>query len=285
MSFGAFLLTAVVASAAAQAPADGGRQTHKDVAYGDHERQKLDVFVPKSEKPLPLIIWVHGGGWEAGSKDGNPATLFLGKGYAVAGVNYRLSKHAAYPAQLHDVKSAVRYLRASAAKYNLNPDKFGVWGASAGGHLVALLGTTAEVKELEGDGKHKEVSSRVQAVCDWFGPTDLTKLALPGGSTNAVTRLLGGDGAAKKDVAATGNPINYVTKDDAPFLILHGTKDPLVPLSQSEMLHESLKKAGVPSELIVVAGAGHGDAKFREPFTTGEHKNAMSDFFEKYLKK
>src|SRR5262245_52806689 len=157
-----------------------GTAEHRDLRYGEHkERNTLDLFVPRSEKPLPLIIWVHGGAWQGGSKAGiNPAMQFLAKGYAVAAINYRLSQHAIYPAQIQDCKEAVRLLRANAKKYNLDPDRFGVWGASAGGHLVALLGTTSGEKELaRADSPNKDVSDRVQCVVDFFGPIDLTRMA------------------------------------------------------------------------------------------------------------
>src|SRR5262249_38247477 len=149
-----------------------GTQTTRDLRYGPHqERNTLDLYVPKSDTPLPLVIWVHGGGWQDGN---NPAMQLLKSGYAVASINYRLSQHAVFPAQIEDCKAAVRLLRANAKKYNLNPDAFGAWGASAGGHLVALLGTSGEVKELEGEvGESKDTSSRVQAVVDFYGPTDL----------------------------------------------------------------------------------------------------------------
>jgi acetyl esterase/lipase len=153
-----------------------GAKADRDIAYGKHERQKLDVFVPKGDGPFPLVIWVHGGAWEGGSKEGGPTAGLLPLGYAVASVNYRLSKHAVFPAQIHDVKSAVRFLRANAKKYNLDPERFGAAGASAGGHLVALLGTSGDVKDLDGDGDNKEVSSRVKCVLDYFGPTDLAWL-------------------------------------------------------------------------------------------------------------
>jgi acetyl esterase/lipase len=269
-----------------------GTAEHRDLRYGDHkERNTLDLFVPKSEKPLPLIIWVHGGAWQGGSKDGNnPATPFLAKGYAVASINYRLSRHATYPAQIEDCKAAVRLLRANAKKYNLNPDAFGAWGASAGGHLVALLGTTGDVKELEGKvGEYKDVSSRVHCVVDFFGPTDLTKMgaqALPtskfdhDGPNSPESKLVGGPIQENKDKAAKANPINFVTKDDAPILILHGDADPLVPLGQSEIFLDALKKAGVPAELIVIKGGGHGGPGF----ASAENQEKIAKFFEKHLK-
>jgi acetyl esterase/lipase len=274
----AFALIPAVATAQPKLPE--GTESHKDVAYGTHERNKLDVFVPKADKPLPLIVWVHGGGWEAGDKGGgNAAMSQLGRGYAVASINYRFSKHAPFPAQIHDAKAAIRFLRANAKKYNLNPDRFGVIGASAGGHLVSLLGTSGGVKDLEGDGGNKDASSAVQAVIDVFGPTDLAKLSPPG-KVNAVTRLLGGDTADKADLAKQGNPITYVDKADPPVLILHGDKDTLVPVSQSELFRDALKGAGVENELVVVPGAGHSGAVFNKDTTA-----KATEFFDKHLKK
>lgn len=287
MRLGSLTLLAAVGFAAetpAQSlPADA--RAERNVEYGPHERNRLDLYVPRADKPLPLIIWVHGGGWEAGSKEGNPALNLLARGYAVAGINYRYSKHAPFPAQIHDCKAAVRFLRANAGKYRLDPDRFGVMGASAGGHLVALLGTSGDVPDLDGDGGNTGVSAKVQAVCDWFGPTDLVRLSPPAAKSNAVTRLLGGDTGTKNDVAKAADPITYVSKGDPPFLILHGDQDGLVPLNQSELLHAALGKAGVPSELVVFKGAGHGDAEFRKQLTADANKSRIGDFFDKHLKK
>jgi acetyl esterase/lipase len=260
-----------------------GTKVERDLTYGPHkERNVLDLYVPKSEAPLPLIIWVHGGGWQNGSKaGGGPALGLLSKGYAVASINYRLSQHAVYPAQIEDCKAAVRFLRANAKKYNLDPDHFGVWGASAGGHLVALLGTTGGVKELEGDGGNKGLSSKVQAVVDWFGPTDLTKMGGSHDNPNSPeAKLLGGPVQDNKDKAAKANPIAYVTKDAAPFLILHGDQDKTVPYSQSELLAAALKKAGVEVTLTKVEGAGHGGAQFNTP----DNRKLIEEFFDKHLK-
>jgi acetyl esterase/lipase len=260
-----------------------GTKEFRDLRYGPHtERNTLDLFVPKSDAPLPLIVWVHGGAWQGGSKSGgNPALPYLARGYAVASINYRLSQHAVFPAQIHDCKAAVRLLRANAKKYNLNPDAFGVWGASAGGHLVALLGTGGDVKELEGNvGEHTGVSSRVHAVCDYFGPTDLVRLS-PGNAENAVSKLLGGPPREKKELATAANPITHASKDDPPFLIIHGDKDPLVPLSQSEILLDALKKAGVEAELIVIKDGGHGGPGF----AARENQDKIAAFFDKHLKK
>jgi acetyl esterase/lipase len=282
--FALTVIALVAAPVAAQQKLPDGVKAERNLEYGTHERHKLDVFVPKGDGPFPLVIWVHGGGWEGGSKEGNPAVALLNKGFAVAGVNYRLSKHAAFPAQIHDCKAAVRYLRANAKKYNLDPERFGAWGASAGGHLVALMGTAGDVKDLEGDVGTKAGSSRVQAVCDWFGPTDLLKLSPPRALNNPITRLLGGPTGEKKDLAVAADPITHVTTDDPPFLIMHGTNDPLVPLSQSELLEAALKKAKIECEMLVFKDAGHGDPEFRKQLQSDANKSKIPDFFAKNLK-
>src|SRR4051794_4436800 len=171
--FAAGTLTAQeAAKSATRSPIPEGTKVVKDLAYGPHERHKLDLYVPPGNGPLPLVIWVHGGGWEKGSKaGGGPALDLLAKGYAVAAINYRLSQHAVFPAQIEDCKAAVRFLRSIAKEYDRDPDHFGAWGASAGGHLVALLGTTDDQAFPAGPGE-KQLSSGVQAVCDWFGPSD-----------------------------------------------------------------------------------------------------------------
>jgi acetyl esterase/lipase len=257
-----------------------GTSVDRDVPYGKHERQKLDVFVPPGDGPFPLVLWVHGGGWEGGSKAGGPAMGLLREGYAVASTNYRLSQHAPFPAQIEDVKAAVRFLRANAKKYRLDPDRFGAAGGSAGGHLVALLGTAGDVSDLEGSGGHKDVSSRVACVLDFFGPSDLEKLAAVKPGDSPITRLLGGPVKEKKELADKANPIRYASKDDPPFLIVHGDKDEVVPLSQSELLHNALKKAGVDSTLITVRGGGHGAGIFVPELT----KDYVA-FFDRHLKK
>ena len=149
---------------------------YRDVAYvtDGHERQKLDLYIPYSESKCPLIIWVHGGAWYAGSKDDYAPLDYLSDGYAVASINYRLSQHGLFPAQIEDCKAAVRWLHAHAENYNLDPDHFGAWGTSAGGHLAALLGTTADVTLFD-IGENLNKSSAVQAVVDYFGPTDFSK--------------------------------------------------------------------------------------------------------------
>jgi acetyl esterase/lipase len=247
----------------------------------------LDLYVPeKADAPLPLIVWVHGGAWRAGDKANCPAKGQLKRGYAVASINYRLSQEAIFPAQIHDCKAAIRWLRAHAKENNLDPKRIGVWGSSAGGHLVALMGTSGDVKELEGDEGNLDQSSRVQAVCDWFGPTDFLQMAahmLPDAkmphdtADSPESKLVGGPIQENKEKVAKANPITYVSKDDPPFLIMHGDKDPLVPHHQSEILTEALKKAGVEVTFKTVEGAGHG-------FGGPEVMKLVEEFFDKHLK-
>jgi len=260
----------------------------RDIEYvaGGHARQKLDLYVPKEREPngpRALIVWVHGGAWLGGSKERPPALQFLEQGYAVASVNYRLSQHALFPAQIEDCKAAIRWLHANAGPYGYDPNRIGVWGASAGGHLVALLGTTGGVKEFD-VGPNRGVSSRVRAVCDFFGPTDFTKMSSFPSTMNhdaadaPESKLIGGPIQENKDKVQRANPITYVTKDDPPFLIVHGDSDPLVPHNQSELLRAALQKAGVDVTFYTVKGGGHGG--FRDP----QVDVLVTQFFQKHLR-
>ncbi|MEZ5388065.1 MAG: alpha/beta hydrolase fold domain-containing protein [Prosthecobacter sp.] len=267
-----------------------GVQAHRDLVYveGGHERHKLDLYLPeKADGPLPLLIWVHGGGWQNGSKDGCPPLRggYIERGYAVASINYRLSGHAVFPAQIEDCKAAIRWLRAHAKDYNLDTKRFGVWGSSAGGHLVALIGTSGDVKEFD-VGANLDQSSRVQAVCDYYGPTDFTVfVTTPGYESHAAdaspeAKLIGGAVMDNKDKAARVNPITYVSKDDPPFLIVHGDKDPTVPINQSQLLFESLKSKGVSTHFHTIHGAGHGGPGFAGQ----DIAEMVASFFDQRLK-
>ncbi|MCK4751454.1 MAG: alpha/beta hydrolase, partial [Bacteroidales bacterium] len=154
----------------------------KDIPYASHRvshKQALDLYIPESDGAMPCLIWIHGGAWLAGSKDGLPREVDMlpDHGYVVASIGYRLSSEAIFPAQIFDCKAAIRFLKANAGTYGIDPNKMAVSGSSAGGHLVALLGTSCDIQELEGElGEHLDQSSCVQAVCDFFGPTDLLAL-------------------------------------------------------------------------------------------------------------
>jgi acetyl esterase/lipase len=246
----------------------------------------LDLYLPeKYDGPVPVIVGIYGGAWMGGSKEQAQGIRLAGRGYAVATFNYRLSGVATFPAQIEDCKAAVRWLRANAKKYNLDPDRFGAIGHSAGGHLASLLGTSAGVREFD-KGDNLEFSSRVQAVCAMSGPTDFLQMeahATKGAMlkhdapNSPESRLIGGAIQQNKEKVARANPITYVSRDSPPFLLMHGEVDPVVPAHQAELLNEALQKAGVDVRLHVVKGAGHG--------LGGREVNAMIDeFFDKHLK-
>lgn len=261
----------------------------KDIPYvkNGHQRHKFDMYLPgnyASKGLLPLVIWVHGGGWRKLSKEYfGRQTFLLNHGFAVASVNYRLSVHNEFPAQIYDVKAAIRYIRKHAKEFNVNPNKIGVWGSTAGGHLVALLGTTNNLKQFEGNLDNLDVSSNVQAVCSWFGVSDMaqiTKTLRQKGDTKGtpnITKLLGGTAQEKTLLAYNSSPVNFVSKDDPPFLLMHGDLDTIVPIEESFTLDKLLKQAGVASEMIVIKGAKH--AFFKDE----KELNKVAEFFTKQL--
>lgn len=257
----------------------------KDMEYGrtGDKPLLLDLYRPKNRHGrLPVVMWVHGGGWNKGSKDRCPAAWLTEHGYAVASINYRLTDEAQWPAQIDDCRAAVRWLRAHADEYGLDGNRIAAWGGSAGGHLVALLGT------LDAPG-NETVSSRVQAVCDWYGPIDLLTMppnVLAPGKTEADlaksngAKLLGGTVRDRPELARQASALYQVSADDPPFLIMHGDKDGAVPLEQSQRLHEKLKAVGVTSTLQVLEGAGHGGKEFQ----TAEVRNMVLEFFNRHLR-
>jgi len=270
-------------------PVPEGVKAERDLEYArvGEIRLLLDLFRPESaSQPLPLVVWVHGGAWSGGDKAANPALALSARGYAVASINYRLSGVARFPAQIEDCRAAIRWLRANAGKYNIDPKRVGVWGSSAGGHLVALLGTAGDVAKWDTVGGNADQSSRVQAVCDYYGPTDLLAEKIPGkgrGPESPVGRLLGGPVDEHKEEAAQANPINYVSADDPPFLIFHGEQDETVPIEQSELLEAALKKAGVESTFVRVKNAGHAFLPGSDPSLSEIRERAVK-FFDKHLK-
>lgn len=251
----------------------------RDLQYVEngHERNRMDLYLPEvSTSPLPVIVWVHGGGWQNGDKSNTPIKGFAQHGFAVAAINYRFSQHAIFPAQIQDCKAAIRWLRANAAKYNLDTHHMGAAGASSGGHLVALLGTTSGTKEFEGNGGNLDQSSSVQAVVDWFGPTDFLTVGPKGTRAN----LLGGPAEQNREKAIKASPMTYVSKSAAPFLIMHGDQDKTVPISQSETFARALQQCGADAQFVIVKGAGHGGPLF----TGGENLKRVEDFFAKHLR-
>jgi len=268
-------------------------KTVADIPYADNDnpRQKLDLFLPKtpkSDKPLPVVVFIHGGAWRAGNKNGGGRMVgpYVETGnYAGASIAYRLSQEAIWPAQIHDCKAAIRWLKANAKKHNLDPDRIAVWGTSAGGHLVAMLGVSADVKKLEGKiGKNLKFDSRVACVINWFGPTDMLTIGkYPSrlkhdAPDSPEAKLLGGAIHENKAAARNASPVTHVSKGDSPVLTMHGTEDQTVPFNQGERIDEALVKAGVPSIFVKMIGAGHGG--FRSPETAPR----VRAFIEKYLR-
>ncbi|MCA9218038.1 MAG: sulfatase-like hydrolase/transferase [Planctomycetales bacterium] len=264
----------------------------KDVVYetlGDRQL-KLDLYRPyQSTEPLPLVIWVHGGAWQAGSKNGpNPALSLLQRGYAVASVEYRLSGEAIFPAAIEDCKAAVCFLRLHADRYGLDPHRFGAWGASAGGHLVSLLGTTIDVAEFDTHPISQKTTATIHAVCNWFGPSDFLRMngfasVIDHDAANSPeSRFIGGAIQENKQKSRRANPITYITAGDPPMLHVHGDADRLVPFNQSELLHDALQKRRVPSTLHKVVGGDHGFGKGEE--TRQQLIDRSMDFFDRVLK-
>ncbi len=266
----------------------------RDVDYGGtkNPRQTLDLVLLKSREkdtvPVPLIVFIHGGAWRAGSKEsglGNLAPFVESGKFAGATINYRLTSEAQWPAQIHDCKAAIRWLRAHGKEYGYDGDKIAVWGSSAGGHLVAMLGVSGGVVALEGDvGDFDDTDSRVQAVIDYFGPSEMLTMGDHDSTMdhNAAdspeSLLVGGAIQENKDKAKAASPVTYVDKDDAPFLIVHGDKDPLVPFPQSVTLDAMLGEAGVSSTLIRIGGGGHGQG-----FDANELRPRIEAFLRKTL--
>lgn len=258
-------------------PVMAGVANHPGIIYATVNGRplKLDLYIPTgAKKPLPVIVWVHGGGWVGGRREApwypqidKWVLPFTQAGFALVTIDYRLSGVAKFPAQIEDCKAAVRWVRAHAKEYNFNPDKIGAEGSSAGGHLVALLGTTGDDPQLEGQEGDTGYSSRVQAVADFFGPTDLltihdqqdpAKQKKKYQVDDAVTKLLGGPVNQNKDEARLASPVYHVSAKTCPFFIMHGDADPMVPPQQSVELYGALNKAGVPSTLYFVKGGRHG---------------------------
>ena len=289
-----FLLLALLAFPlfSAEKPEPIPVKSHVDLVYAKHgdREMKLDLYIPeKGDGPFPMIVWIHGGGWIGGDKnDCVPLNVgYCQNGYAAASLSYRFSDVAPYPAQIEDCKAAIRWLKAHAKEYNLDPNHIGVWGGSAGGHLVCLLGVTGKVKKFD-VGENLDQTSEIHAVCNYFGPTDM--LTVQDGLdpdaeiTKAVlgmlTSLLGGPMNEKTELAKEASPTTYADRNAAPFLHVHGTSDLLVPVEQAEKLHDKLRQANVYSRLFILPRAGHGGDDFANPKLLEEIKL----FFDSHLK-
>ena len=243
---------------------------NQDYAGSGNQRQMLDLFLPTepSKKPRPLLVYIHGGAWMSGSKEGafrRLEPLLEGSGLAGAAINYRLTNEASWPAQIHDCKAAIRWLKAHAGKYGYDSERIAVWGTSAGGHLVSMLGVTGDVPELEGKlGRHLDQQSRITCVINYFGPSSL--LTMDDYPTNIrhsaadspEGRLVGGSLLEKKEVAMNASPVSHVSPKDAPMLLAHGTRDMLVPYQQSVELSKALASQKIDHIFLTMDKAGHG---------------------------
>jgi acetyl esterase/lipase len=260
-----------------------GVEVLRDLEYAQAKgvSLKLDLYRPsaKPSAPMPLVIWVHGGGWRNGSKANCPAAWLATKGYAVASLDFRLLPEHPWPAQIEDPIAALRWLRQESGKYGFDAERSAAMGGSSGGHVVSLWGTLS-----------LPASDKVKAVVDLYGPTDLLTMP-PNVLSEKRTRadlakangalLLGGVVMDQPQKAKAVSALHQVSKDDVPFLILHGTADPGVPVDQSERLHAALKAAGVESTLKLLPGAGHGGKEF----DSTESRTLIQGFLDKYLKR
>jgi acetyl esterase/lipase len=248
---------------------------------------KLDLYVPANANSPPVVVWVHGGAWRGGSKS-NPSILPLTeKGYAVASVEYRLSTVAPFPAQIHDIKAAIRYLRGSAKEHAISVDRIAISGGSAGGHLAALVGVTNGVKELEGEhGQYRSQSSDVQAIVAFYGASNLTTIlaqSTPHGvsmRTPALELLLGGQLESKSELARLASPVFHVDKLDPPLLWYHGDQDPQMPVNQALEMLGAYKKLGLDVTFEPVFGGGHGGKLFFTP----EQFQQVADFLGRTIR-
>jgi len=260
-----FLMTGTVLMAA--------EPTHRDVEYAslDGHRLLLDVYQPDTRDRSPLVIWVHGGAWRAGSKDSVPVIGLVKRGFAIASVDYRLSPVAKFPAQVYDIKAAIRFLRTNADSYNVDPDRFIIAGASAGGHLAALVGVTNGVAELEGTvGANLQTSSDVHGIVSFYGASNLQTIlsqSTPHGLSvrvPALELLLGGQPDNKAALAKLASPVAHVDTGDPPLLLIHGDQDPQMPINQAHELRGKYEQFERPVHFEVIHGGAHGGKGFYE---------------------
>jgi acetyl esterase/lipase len=266
-------------------------QVLRDVTYCTNDGVDLlmDVYFPwKPAGPSPVILFVHGGGWVAGTKTGTPGmSYFLDlarRGYTTFSIDYRLAPTYTFPANIVDVKCAVRSIRAHAQDYNIDPKRIGAWGASAGGHLVALLGISDASAGWD-VGQYTDQSSRVNVVVDMYGIHDLTTEYVVG-NVRGLDRMVFAATSPADPILAKASPVTYITPDDPPFLILHGDMDPVVPYTQSQILHDRLIAGGVSSALIIVHNGGHGFNAIGGPIspTYAEIARTIIGFFDEHLR-
>lgn len=278
-----FFLTSVL-------QANAETDTTKNIVYAEVGNRKLslDLYMPSGNSNPYLIIWVHGGAWHSGSKADPPLAL-VASGYALASIDFRFSTEAPFPAQIHDIKAAVRFLRANAKNYGYHADKIVIWGSSSGGHLVSLVGTTNNDPYYEGsEGNYLKESSAVQGIIDFYGPTNFLTIlsqSTPHGinvRAPALAIFLGKPVEQAEDLAKKASPVFQVDRTDPPILIVHGDQDIQVPVNQSLELMAAYKKLGLSYELEIVSGGGHGGDVYYKP--SGDGIRWIKKFLSEVLK-
>lgn len=278
---GVLLATPLVALAQDRSP------DHADLRYGavGDRPLLLDLYLPEGVDQPPLVVWVHGGAWREGSKD-RPPTVFVERGYALASLDFRLSGEAGFPAQVHDIKAAIRFLRGEGPELGYRTDRIAIMGTSSGGHLTALVGVTNGVADLEGEiGDHRAESSDVQAILSYYGASNLTTIlaqSTPHGLSvrePALRLFIGGLPTEVPGIAERASPVFHVDAGDPPLLLLHGDQDPQMPINQSHELEGRYRAMGLDVSFDVVHGAAHGGQDFFE----ADHLERALDFLARTI--
>ncbi len=275
---------------------------YKDLPYTPAAgTQKLDLYLPEGDGPFPVVVHIHGGGFKFGDKGmlgAGVGEALLNAGYAIASIDYRLSGEATFPAAVQDAKAAVRFLRANAEQYQLDPNKIAAFGFSAGGNLASMLGTSGDVVEFDDPALgNADVSSRVQAVVDWFGPTDFGQMDAQaqaqgcaaddqthGAADSFESLYLGAAVSESAELVQQANPITYITSDDPPFLLQKGDQDCTVPIAQSQLLADALQAAGRDVQYDLLPGVGHGDTGSTPVFESESNLQVVVEFLDSKLK-
>jgi acetyl esterase/lipase len=276
--------------------------TYANVPYASASSvEMLDIYLPQGNGPFPVIVYIHGGGWRLGHKGMVVETLgkaLLQAGYAIASLDYRLSNGATFPAAVLDIKAATRFLRFNAAQYHLDPNRFAAMGESAGGNLAAMLGVSGDLSAYDDPALgNPGVSSRVQAVIDWYGPVFFSLMDNQGKAQGCAPRYLkhstpgsfeslylGGALARVPDLVKQASPLSYITSDDPPFLVQQGDQDCAVPAAQSQMLVDALKASGVEVQYTLLHGGGHGDSDGLPVYQSPENIQLVLLFLKSKLK-
>ena len=284
----AVALLVLTLCATAQQPATSYDKV-SDIIYAvvDDRELGLDIYMPRGVDDPQLLVWIHGGRWLYRTKEDINTLALVEEGFAIASIDFRLSVDEPFPAQIHDIKAAIRFLRANAETYGYEATRIGVHGRSSGGHLTSLVGVTNGVKELEGElGDHLDVSSDVQVAVSYFGASNLTTIldqSTPFGVMlrgPALALLLGGPMEATAELAELASPVFHVDAQDPPLLLLHGDQDPQMPINQAHELHGVYKEHELPVHLEVIHGAKHGTPEFFDAKRT----ELVAEFLKEHLR-